>query len=91
MRLRRLAGDRRWAGCGEFVEAPPHVRPAEGKHGAALVCEHTIAAIAVDLQDSTKAGKMGNRPLGLSVRRINIGDARWVVSLPGPVIAGVGS
>ncbi len=49
----RLAGDRRGTGRREFVEAPVHVRPAEGEHDAARVGEHAIAAVAVDLRDST--------------------------------------
>src|SRR5690606_11387853 len=51
----RLAGDRRGAGRGELVEAPAHMCPAEGERDVALVGEHAIAAIAVDLQDSCEA------------------------------------
>ncbi len=66
------------------------MRPAEGERHAALVGEHTIAAITVDLQDSCEARQMSDRTLGLSVRRIDIGDARRVASVPWSVITSVG-
>jgi hypothetical protein len=56
------------------------VCPAEREHDAALVGEHAIAAISVDLQDSGKAREMSDRSLRLSIRRIYIGDARRVGS-----------
>ncbi|ESX09824.1 hypothetical protein X767_32715 [Mesorhizobium sp. LSJC264A00] len=86
----RLAGDRRWSGHGQFIEAPAHVCPAEGERHAAFVGQHTIAAIAVDLKDSGEAREMSDRTLGLSVRRIDIGDARRVAPFPWSVIAGIG-
>lgn len=79
-----LTGDRRGTRRGEFVEAPAHVRPAEGKRHTAFVGEH---AIAVDLQDPCQ---MSDRTLRLSVRRIDTGDARRVGSLPRPVLVGIG-
>ena len=36
------------------------------------------------------AGEMGDRPLRLAVRRIDIGDARWIGSVPWPVVASIG-
>lgn len=83
----RLAGDRRRTGCGELVEAPAHVCPAKGERCAALIGEDPIATIAVDLQDSGKTCEMSDRSLRFSVRRIDIGDARRIAALPGPVIA----
>ncbi|RUX75934.1 hypothetical protein EN925_08365 [Mesorhizobium sp. M7A.F.Ca.US.006.04.2.1] len=42
MRLSASLAIRRWAGCGEFVEAPAHVCPAEGFPGLALVVQETL-------------------------------------------------
>lgn len=86
----RLAGDRRGTGRSEFVEAATDMCPAEGKRDAALFGEHAIAAITVDLQDSGIACEMSDRTFGLSVRRLDIGDARRIGSLPWPAIAGIG-
>src|SRR5690606_32260356 len=86
----RFAGDRRWTGCGEFVEAPAHMRPAEGERCAALVGQHAIAAITVDLQDTAEAGEMGDRPFGLAIRRIDISHTRRIAALPWPVVTRVG-
>src|SRR5690606_32589262 len=55
----------------------------------ALLGEHTIAAIAIDLQDTAEAVEVGDRTLGLAIGRIDIGDTRRVASLPWPIITGV--
>lgn len=48
----RLAGDGRGACSGEFVEAPPDARPAEGKLHIPALRERAIASITIDLQDA---------------------------------------
>ena len=86
----RFAGDRRRARGGEFVEAAANMGPAEGELHVAALGEHPIAAIAVDLQNALEAGEVGDRPLGLAIGRIDIGDARWVGAAPRPIITRVG-
>ena len=88
--LQRLAGDRRGAGSGEFVEAAAHMRPAEGEPHVALFRQRAIAGVAVDLQHALEAGQMHHRPLGLAVGRIDIGDGRRVRAAPGPIVARIG-
>ena len=88
--LERLAGDRRGSGGGEFVEAAADMGPAEGELHLAALGEGAIAAIAVDLQDALEAGEMSDRPLGLAVGRVDIGDAGRVGAAPRAIIAGIG-
>ena len=64
--------------------------PAEGELDVAAVGQHLVAAITVDLQHAPEARKMGDGPLGLAVRRIDIGDAGRVRSAPWPVVTRVG-
>ena len=90
MRFERFAGDWRRAGGGEFVEVAAHMRPAESKLHIAALGELAIAGIAVDLQDALEAGEMGDRPLGLAIGRIDIGDAGRVGAAPGPIVSGIG-
>ena len=77
-------------GGGELVEAPAHMGPAEGELDVAALGEHAIAAIAVDLQDAVEAGEMGDRPLGLAVGRVDVGDARRIGAAPWPIVARIG-
>jgi hypothetical protein len=63
------------------------MRSAKDERDATFVGEYAIAAIAVDLKDPGKARKMSDGTLRLSVRRIDIGDARRIGSLPWPVVA----
>ncbi|KAF2988696.1 hypothetical protein MJC1_04225 [Methylocystis sp. MJC1] len=81
-----LAGDRRGTCCGEFVEAPADVRPAEGERHAVLLRQRAIAGVTVDLHDAREASKMRERLLGLSVLRIDI-DCDWRIgAAPWPVV-----
>ena len=64
--------------------------PAEGELHVAALGEHPVAAIAIDLQDALEAGEVGDRPLGLAVGRIDVGDAGRVGAAPGPIITCVG-
>src|SRR5690349_6760058 len=86
----RLAGDRCRAGGREFIEAAADVGPAEGEFYVTALGEHTVATIAVDLQDALEASEMGNWPLGLAIRRIHIGDAWRVGAAPWPIIPCIG-
>src|SRR6185437_12687179 len=52
--------------------------------------ELAVAGIAVDLQDPLEAVEMGDRPLGLAVRCIDIDDARRIGAAPWPVVSGIG-
>ena len=83
MRCSASAGDRRSLGDEAFVEAAPHVGPAEGEADVALLGERAIAGVAVDLKDALEAGKMRDRLRGLAVGRVDIGDRRRVGSAPG--------
>ena len=67
---------------GQLVEVPTHVAPAEGKPHVALLGQHLVAAVAVDLQDAVEAGEMRDRPLGLAIRRVDVGDARRIACRP---------
>lgn len=80
--LQRLAGDRSRARRGKFVEAPANMRPAEVKLDVAALGKDPIPVIAVDLQHTLEAGKMGNRPLGLAVRRVDVSHARRIGAAP---------
>ena len=64
--------------------------PAEGKPHLALLGQHLVAAIAVDLQDALEAAQMCDRPLGLAVGRIDVGNARRIGAAPRPVVPGIG-
>ena len=72
--LERPAGDRRRAGGGKFVEAAPDMGPAKGELHVAAFSKHPVTAIAVNLQDALEAGEMSDRPLGLAIRRIDVGE-----------------
>src|SRR5258707_3160802 len=85
-----LVGDRRRARIGHLVEGPAHVAPAEGKPHVALLGQYLVAAVAVDLQDALEAAEVRDRPLGLAVGRIDIGDTRWIGAAPWPVVPGIG-
>jgi hypothetical protein len=46
---------RREAGSGQLVEVPPYMPPAGGKSLVALLGQHLVAAIAIDLKDALEA------------------------------------
>ncbi len=88
--LKRFAGDRRRSGRGELVEVAPHMHPAECKLHVAALSQPAVAGIAIDLQDALEAVEMGDRPLGLAVRGVDIDRTRRIGSAPWPVISGIG-
>ena len=63
---------------------------AEREPRLALVGQRLVGAVAVDLQDAAKAGKMHGGPLVLAVGLVDIGDARRLRVAPGPIVARVG-
>lgn len=85
-----LAGDRCRTDNGEFMEASADVGPAERKSYVATLGKRPVAGIAVDLKNAREASEMGDRPLGLAIGRIHIGDGGRIGATPGPVIAGIG-
>ena len=86
----RLGGDRRRARVGQLVEVPAHVAPAEGELHVAPPGQHLVAAIAVDLQDALEAAQMCDRPLGLAIRRIDVGNAGRIGTAPRSIVPGIG-
>ena len=64
--------------------------PAEGELHVTALSEHPIAAITVNLQDALEAGQITDGPLGLAIRRIDVGDAGRVGATPGSIITGIG-
>jgi hypothetical protein len=46
--------------------------PTEGELHIATLGGQAIAAVTVELQDALEAGEMGDRPLGLAIRRVTI-------------------
>jgi hypothetical protein len=64
--------------------------PAEGKLDGIALGQDAVSGIAVHLQDAGEAIEMAERPLGLAVGCIDIGDTGRVAASPGTVIAGVG-
>lgn len=87
--LEGFAGDRSGAGLSELVEAPPHMRPAQGQANLAAFGQHLVAAVAVDLEAAAEAGEMSDRPFRFAVGSIDIDDAGWIGAAPGPVITGI--
>src|ERR1700730_6453149 len=67
-KIRRCVSAPRWqwggTRSGEFVEVAPHMRPAECKLDVAALGQLAVASVAVDLQGSLEALKMGDRALG---------------------------
>ena len=56
--------------------------PTKGElHGAAF-SKHPVTAIAVNLQDALEAGEISDRPLGLAIGSIDVGDAGRVGAAP---------
>jgi hypothetical protein len=64
--------------------------PAKCKLNLATLGELAIAGIAIDLQDSSEACKMGDRSVGFAIGRIDIGDARRIGAAPWPVVRRIG-
>ena len=58
--------------------------------GLALVGQRLVGAVAVDLQDAAKAGKMHGGPPVLAVGLVDIANARQLRVAPGPIVARVG-
>lgn len=85
----RLAGDRCGTGRGEFVEAPAHMGPAERQFNVTALGQDPIAGIAVDLEDAGKTREVDDRPFGLAIGSVDIGDGGRVCAAPGPVVAGI--
>jgi hypothetical protein len=52
--------------------------------------ENLITAIAPHLQHTREAAEMSDRPLGLAIRRIDMGDRRWIGAAPGTITADIG-
>src|SRR6185437_15478077 len=86
----RLGGNRRRTALGEFVEAAADMAPAEGQTYFTPLGQHLVASVAVYLQDTAKAGEMGDRLRGLAVRGIDIGHAGRIAATPGSVVPGIG-
>ena len=86
----RFAGNRRRSGGGELVEVTPDMRPAERQPDVAAVGEFAVTGIAIDLQNSLEAFKMGDGPFGFAIGCVDIGNPRWIGSSPWPIIGGVG-
>ncbi len=61
-----------------------------GELDVAALGKSPIATVAVDLQHTLEAGKMSNRPLGLAVGCVDVGDAGRVRPAPGSIIARIG-
>ena len=64
--------------------------PAKGELHRAAFSKHPATAIAVNLQDTPEAGEMSDRPLGLAIGRIDVGDAGRVGAAPRPIIPYIG-
>jgi hypothetical protein len=88
--LERRARDRCGTRVGEFVKIAPHMRPAKCKRDVATLGELGVAGIAIDLQDPLEAVEMGDRPLGLAIWRVDIGNPQWIRPAPRTVIGGIG-
>ena len=61
---------------GELKEAASYMRPAEGECHGAFVGQDAIAAVSVDVQGTAGVGEMGDRSLGLAIKRIEVDDRR---------------
>ena len=79
----------RCAGGGKFVEATSHVRPTEGELDLATPRERRVAAIAIDLQNAFEPGEMLDRPIGLAIGRVAIGDRWWIAPAPRTIVASI--
>ena len=88
--LQHLAGDRRGAGDGQFVERPADVRPAEGELHRPGLGQRSIAAVAIDLERALEAGQVLDRLTGLAVGGVDIDGGRRIPPAPGPVVPGIG-
>jgi hypothetical protein len=62
------------------------MRPAECKADVAAVGEFAVTGIAIDLQNSLEAFKMGDGPFGFAVGCVDISDARRIGPAPWPII-----
>lgn len=58
--------------------------------GARLDANEFTALVAIHLQHAPEAGEVRDWPLGRTVERVDIGDAGWVGSAPGPIVPRVG-
>jgi hypothetical protein len=58
-----------------------------GRHRAR---EHAIAGVAIDLKGTREAGEMGDRPLRLAIRGVDIDHAGRVGASPGTIVARIG-
>lgn len=67
-----LLGDQGTAGGGELVEAATCMRRAEGQRHGILRGHGAVAAVAVDLEHAGELNQVRDRPLGLTVGRVDI-------------------
>lgn len=88
--LQHLAGDRRGAGDGQFIEGSADMGPAEGELHIALLGQRAIAAIAIDLEHASEPGQMLDRLAGLAVGGEDIDGGGRVSPAPGPVVPRIG-
>jgi hypothetical protein len=64
--------------------------PAERQFNVTALGQNPIAGIAVDLENAGKTREVDDRPFGLAIRSVDIGDGGRVRAAPGPVVAGIG-
>ena len=64
--------------------------PAERQFYVTALGQDPIAGIAVDLEDAGKTREVDDRPFGLAIGSVDIGDGGRVRAAPGPVVAGIG-
>jgi hypothetical protein len=66
------------------------MRPAERQPDVTAIGKFAVAGIAIDLQNPLEALQVGDRPFGLAVGRINIGNARRIRPTPRAIIGSIG-
>src|SRR6201987_4939822 len=86
-----LAGNRRGTSSVDIDKQPAPMRPAKSERdlaGGELRSDQLlIDLIAVALDDTGVARKQTHCVLAAPSRRVGVGDARWIRSGPGPVVA----
>lgn len=64
--------------------------PAECQRHAVTRGYRAIAGIAIDLQHTDEAAEVSHRTFAFAIGRVDIDDARWIGSLPWPVVTSIG-
>lgn len=67
---RTRSGNRGRDGHRELVEAPPHMRSAEGKLDVPAFGKGAVAAITINLQYALESGPMGDRSIFASLNHV---------------------